>query len=91
MIENPENKIQTITSSLLEMIEVLFELMQHKPEYLEYWAGYVDSLCIILSDITEMEPNVQRPERITEVREWLHLAQIDRIERNLIDNQGFDC
>lgn len=91
MIENPEERFTAITSSLLGLIEALLELIQHKPEHSEYWSGYVDSLCVILSDIVEMEPNLQRPELVAEVREWLHLAQIDKLERELIEDQGFDC
>lgn len=91
MEKDSERQFTLITSQLLELIEVLFELVQHKPEHGAYWEGYCDSLCVLLGEAVELEPNLQRPELVEDIRHWLALAQVDEIERRLIEDQGFDC
>lgn len=90
-MENPEERFKAITSQFLELIEVLFELMDHHPEDSEYWKGYCDSLCVILGDMIDLAPNLQKPELVEKIRHWLAMAQVDRLERELIEDQGFDC
>ena len=90
----PKDSLVLSVAELLELVEVVIEIQQHHDLDREYWEGFKDCICVLIAHTVGKKPAITDPAKIALLQEWLDLATVDKLERELHGDDpysGYDC